>query len=398
MASSVISIVVLTAMTVSAEMYWKFNLVNTKLYPNALCLDGTPAGYWFLQGYGEGADKYILHHHAGGWCIDTEDCYGRSLSDIGSSSTWMSGDCDAGSVQQPCLDAVEGIFSGDADVNPITYNWNKVYFGYCDGASFSGHLEETVPVPDHNTSLHYKGRFILDAVHDTVLLKEGMNNASEIIISGTSAGGLTTMLHADYLHAKYDAASIRSSPPRVSAVPDAGFFMDLPSIDGTYLYTPNYRNVFEMQGAKDSVNAECVAHYSLVGEEWKCFMAQYNLPFIKTELFIVNSLIDSWQGYNIMGITCDPSSSSCSDDVYSYLDQYRSEELTKSSLRGFLKSPGSGAWLVECFVHPTLNHNHFWLNVKIQSFSLSEVFSHWYQRDHSIPWVVVDGEWGSNTC
>lgn len=44
----------------------------------------------------------------------------------------------------------------------------------------------------------------------TQLLKEGMNNA-------ISAGGLEAMLHADYLHAKYDAASIRStSPSRIS--------------------------------------------------------------------------------------------------------------------------------------------------------------------------------------
>jgi hypothetical protein len=34
-------------------------------------------------------------------------------------------------VQEPA-----GVLSEEADVNPDMYNWNTVFFPYCDGSSF----------------------------------------------------------------------------------------------------------------------------------------------------------------------------------------------------------------------------------------------------------------------
>ena len=39
-------------------------------------------------------------------------------------------------------------------------------------------------------------------------------------------------------------------------------------------------------------------------EPWKCFMAQYVLPFIKTPFFVVNSFYDSWQFHDRKGKLC----------------------------------------------------------------------------------------------
>ncbi len=39
-------------------------------------------------------------------------------------------------------------------------------------------------------------------------------------------------------------------------------------------------------------------------ELWKCFMAQYVLPFIKTPFFVVNSFYDSWQFHDRKGKLC----------------------------------------------------------------------------------------------
>ena len=33
---------------------------------------------------------------------------------------------------------VHGLLEASAEVNPMIYNWNKVYVGYRDGASFGG--------------------------------------------------------------------------------------------------------------------------------------------------------------------------------------------------------------------------------------------------------------------
>ena len=52
-----------------------------------------------------------------------------------------------------------GYFSSDPAVNPLMYNWNKVYMRYCDGNSFSG-SNASVTVYK-NTTLHWRGKHIL---------------------------------------------------------------------------------------------------------------------------------------------------------------------------------------------------------------------------------------------
>jgi hypothetical protein len=382
---------------------WKLYKMNLSKFPNALCLDGSPAAFWFLQGSGSGANKFKIHHQGGGWCADENDCYSRSLDPLlGSSNTWESNpNCDKGSTAQPCSwDGDQGLTDFVESINPVAYNWNKVYLGYCDGASFSGHVPDPVSVNGGKNKIHFKGRYILDAMYDTLINDLGMNNASAVIISGTSAGGLAVYLHADYLNNKITTASIAPTKPRITAVPDAGFFMDYPSIHGNYLYTPVFQNVFKMQKVSDSVDEDCMKHYSST-DQWKCFMAPYTLPFISTELFITNPLADSWQATYIMGLTCDPTvKGSCTQNDIDYLNGWRENQLENSSLKDFLANPNSGAWLCECYFHPILNIDYSWQKVFINRLSQEQTFTNWYFRyDKSTnPWIAVDGEWGSNTC
>ncbi len=92
----------------------------------AVCLDGSPPGYYFRPGTGSGANKWLMYLKGGGWCIKgVEDCYNRSFGDLGSSTKWAS------------TLVVEGAFSTNKTANPAFYNWNMAFFMYCDGASFS---------------------------------------------------------------------------------------------------------------------------------------------------------------------------------------------------------------------------------------------------------------------
>jgi len=75
---------------------------------------------------------------------------------------------------------------------PDFYNWNKVKVRYCDGSSFTGDVEQVDPT----TKLHYRGARIWQAVMDDLLAK-GMDKAENALMSGCSAGGLTSILHCD---------------------------------------------------------------------------------------------------------------------------------------------------------------------------------------------------------
>lgn len=278
------------------------------------------------------------------------------------------------------------------------YNWNKVFLGYCDGASFSGDVRE--PVTYSNTSqLHFKGSYILEAVYSILLDNFNMSSASDVVVSGSSAGGLSVYLHLDHIAEKItsSAASIGNAP-RVVGVPDAGIFMDLPSITGTYLYTPNYKNIFAMQNVSSSMNSGCIAHYSPLNESWKCFMTQYTLQFVKTPMFIVQSFVDSWEGSHIMGITCDPRvEGSCDESTIEYMDNFRISTL--NAIDDYISRPGSGAWLCECWTHLLVNQQHYWQYVPVEDSSLGKAFLSWYLGlGQTEDWVRIDGPWGSNPC
>ena len=74
---------------------WKLHKFGIEA-KRAVCLDGSPAGFWFSGGTGEGSNKFIIHHMGGGWCSSIDDCIRRSEQKtvggsvaLGSSKDWI---------------------------------------------------------------------------------------------------------------------------------------------------------------------------------------------------------------------------------------------------------------------------------------------------------------------
>jgi len=113
----------------------------------------------------------------------------------------------------------------DPAVNPDFHTWNKVMMHYCDGASFGGGRVDPIPVSTHDgrpAKMWMRGRNNFDAIIHFLLTNTsmGMGVASEIILSGGSAGGLAVFYNLDYL------ATLLPSGVRLTGFPDAGFFLD----------------------------------------------------------------------------------------------------------------------------------------------------------------------------
>lgn len=71
----------------------------------------------------------------------------------------------------------------------------------CDGGSWSADAAKPVSVQVNSTTsvtVYYRGRRLLDAMID-YLLTAGLKDATNLLYSGCSAGGLTTYLHTDYV-------------------------------------------------------------------------------------------------------------------------------------------------------------------------------------------------------
>ena len=105
----------LTNRTISSEASYDDKATEEdyelKLLPNtsesgAVCLDGTPPGYYFHNGSGIGKSKWIVFFQGGAWCHDPDTCHQRSSSALGSSACF-----------RPQI-SLEGFLSNQVKYNP----------------------------------------------------------------------------------------------------------------------------------------------------------------------------------------------------------------------------------------------------------------------------------------
>jgi hypothetical protein len=236
-------------MAVTAQAAWDARLEmhapETTARFNAVCLDGSPAGYYVRPAStSAAATKWKFHFCGGGWCTSEEDCYNRGYGgsprpQMGSSTSWPPW---LSSLLDPPGAAFYGLMSfNDSAVNPFG-EWNFVWLAYCDGSSQLS--DRDAPFSFNGSLVHLRGRAILDAhlyelerVHGflstateaseglqymTCTLDPGRLGLTadahvQVVISGTSAGGLSTYLQSSYINTQ-----LRAPGARLVAVPDAG--------------------------------------------------------------------------------------------------------------------------------------------------------------------------------
>ena len=266
-----LSAIVLATLSLGVSAQFTLNLLNASLVAGgAVCLDGSPAGFMYHPG---DPTKWIISMEGGGWCMSQADCAARAKTALGSSTSW----------------AKTGKFGGVLDVvpaeNPDFNTFSAVLIHYCDGASFSGDSQAG--------GLQYRGIRILHGVLDTLLDAHGLTGAKELLITGGSAGGLATILHADSI-----AARVKAAAPGVvvRAEADCGFFLNAVDIvSGTRLWEDQVKVIVALQNISTplQVNAGCAAAHA--AEPWRCFFANETYPHVTTPLFLTNSFHDTYQ-------------------------------------------------------------------------------------------------------
>eukprot|EP00850_Spirogloea_muscicola_P012090 SM000077S21564 [mRNA] locus=s77:225245:233805:- [translate_table: standard] len=274
----------------------------------SVCLDGSPPGYVFRSGNGTGANSWVFDIQGGAWCFTAGDCLNRSFTNLGSS------------LYGPPHILPIGIWGPTPDVNPDFYNWNAVFFPYCDGASFSGDVDQ--PVFENGTALYFRGHRILHAIIDDLLLNRGLAAADQVFVTGCSAGGLSVYLHCDEIVARM--------PPTATSkcLADAGAFVDMYPIQ-----------------------------LSCEPKTVRCLEATL-IPLVKTPLFVINALYDSWQinnilappaadpSYEILPLTCRKNLANCTSQQLALLQDLHDNILEATSYA--VNSAANGAFLHAC--------------------------------------------------
>lgn len=264
------------------------------------CLDGSPYGFYFIPST-TNSTKWTISIRGGGWCYDEVDCLYRANTSLGSS------------LHDPAQDGC-GCLNPNED-GTMDSNCNCLQLPYSDGASFAGYRAEPWAVPGTKQVITFRGIKNLDGVVDFALGK-GMKEATEVVVTGGSAGGLSTFLHTDRV-----AAKVRAFAPdvKVRAAPVVGYFLDHDNFKHTTGFpggpntptwsTPgtgaNYTNwmkyIYTMQnltfGADGGLTKACQAVHP--DEPWLCFMSPRMQDVLETPFFMFNSKYDAWQLGNI---------------------------------------------------------------------------------------------------
>ena len=170
---------------------------------------------------------------------------------------------------------------------------------------FGGNRDEPdiVTVNNEQVLLYSRGHRILKGVYKDLLNNRGLSNATDIVITGSSAGGLATWLHSDWIYNNLLKNKI-SKNCYVSALPDSGYFINSNGYHGKTNYSNGLKWVFNNGNLSyGSVNSDCINYYG--GQDdinaVNCVFAQNIAPFVNIPLFALNSKYDSWQTENILG-------------------------------------------------------------------------------------------------
>jgi hypothetical protein len=266
---------------------WKLHLMTDHVAAGAVCLDGTPGGF-YMEDSATDADptQWQIAFAGGGWCYSDDECeYRASHLDTGSSKTWP--------AELPGAPA-GGTFSANCTINPAFCRMTRVYVKYCDGSSFASSLTSPYvsPTTGTNTTLYFRGRQLLDAVLAS-LAGLGLRDATTVLTSGCSAGGLTTYLQADYIGEqlrKNHAPKLRT----YAALAVSGFFLFEDSVRREPVYEDEMRRVFARTNASFGTSSACIAA-APADSAHRCLSAQGVWPHMATPTFIINSAFDAWQ-------------------------------------------------------------------------------------------------------
>ena len=184
----------------------KIMLTEAAETKGAVCMNGSPGGYYYRKGYGDGATKWVFAFQGGGYCATPADCAARSLTKLGGSNNTKPHDWPE---QWQDL----GISGGTIENNPFSYNWcrppasfprsipgshlftpplrlcrNIVFVAYCDGASMTSNRPD--PIIFEGKTIHYRGRRIVDAIMDDNFAKHGTQPPVSVCCLRPSDGAL----------------------------------------------------------------------------------------------------------------------------------------------------------------------------------------------------------------
>lgn len=256
-------------------------MLSYEQYPYAKCLDGTQAGYYSqLTTINENKNKWIIYLNGGGECDNESACKSQTYNSLGSSKYFSNVSESSGWY----------LASDYCPYNVDLCQWNHVMNPYCSQDLHSGQVKEPT---DETWGLYFSGHLILEAILDDLDKTSNLQDATDIILFGYSAGGIGVWMNIDYLKNRYPNAHVSAA-----------------TIAGHYFYATYYEGINHTESGTmaDFREAAWPTTYSLyqayVDETCKssmeqqlrspgeCMLSNISYPFIESDSFVIQAQTD----------------------------------------------------------------------------------------------------------
>lgn len=280
---------------------------------SAACLDGSPAAFYFrprVAATTNGTNAFVIFFEGGGWCASPLDCVSRTQSPYGSSISFP-----ADGTRNPGNGA--SYFSDiRSRLGAEFASSNLVHIKYCDGASFSGGGSvlslraaygavqlgpKRVVSRGESFSISFSGRSIVAAILSKLLADDatfGLRRATDVLLSGCSAGGLAALLNAESIHDRI--ASAGAPLTRFKVLLFSGIFQ----APDRSAYASQMRSLYAFANLSAAVPPSCIGQSPQhAAEPWRCILNLEPLEALPPHIpvFVEQSALDRWHTGCVLG-------------------------------------------------------------------------------------------------
>ncbi|KAI6654399.1 Palmitoleoyl-protein carboxylesterase notum1 [Oopsacas minuta] len=326
---------------------------------NALCLDGSPSGFYFKSG--SNSSHWVIFLGGDVHCATKTDCKRILSTSSGSSYYWA-----------PWLSKTF-ILSSSQYTNPDFYSWMKVYIPSCSADFFSG--QHTEP---NEWGMYFSGHNILTAVINMLLENYQLSRAEYVLFSGVSTGGVGVIEHSDYISDWLSFAKVKVSPV-------GGWFYPqllLNFTEWTKQSPSNQPSSFLNTLYDSYVHKMCAENNYL--QPWVCGPSNvgYLYQYIRTPLFVAENMFDSDQLFRYLGC---PENSDLSEEYMNYYGQlmiFSMQQVARSS-------KFDGIFLPACLNH-TIDLLEFTSSPRIRGYSYANALGDWFYNRNGYSQLIDD--------
>jgi len=250
----------------------------TDVDPLAVCVDGSPAGYYWQEG-DQDSSMWIIDMQGGGWCYNEKSCAKR---------------CPKGSEDWHCSSKGyknEKKLSGGLlhpEIDSAISLAHRVWVPYCTSDAHMGDAEAF-------NGMQFRGARVLRATITDLVERAGLGQGAGrplIILSGQSAGGRGAMVNLDYVRGMLGGMLAQRAD--VLGFLDSPLWIDVPPFTSHFVgFAAECKGVFSFANV---TNLDTRCEEANPGDEgWKCIMGQYRLPFLRTPYMLIASQYDAFQ-------------------------------------------------------------------------------------------------------